>query len=131
MNILAVVVAAAVSFGIGSLWYSPLLFGNQWAELAGLKMDNIDKNQMIKGMMGSVVGALITSFILNHILMVLEVSSVAFAIKVSLGIWLGFIATTTINVVLYEQKPVKLFLINNAGSAVSLIAMATVLVLLG
>lgn len=38
MNILAVIVAAASSFLLGGLWYSPVLFGNAWnAENGGVK----------------------------------------------------------------------------------------------
>ena len=41
VNILAVVVAAALSFLLGGLWYSPKLFGNIWNREAGRgpKMD--------------------------------------------------------------------------------------------
>src|SRR5262252_5130074 len=35
MNILAVVVAAASSFLLGGLWYSPALFGTTWQREAG------------------------------------------------------------------------------------------------
>lgn len=30
INYLAVVVAAMAVFGLGSLWYTPILFGNAW-----------------------------------------------------------------------------------------------------
>ncbi|HEY6597974.1 MAG TPA: DUF1761 domain-containing protein [Pseudomonadales bacterium] len=35
INFLAVLVAAASSFVIGGLWYSPMLFGNVWQREAG------------------------------------------------------------------------------------------------
>ena len=36
INYLAVVVAAIAWFVVGSLWYSPLLFGKMWMELSGI-----------------------------------------------------------------------------------------------
>lgn len=36
INILAVVVAAASSFALGGLWYSPKLFGNVWNRETGV-----------------------------------------------------------------------------------------------
>lgn len=36
MNILAILAAAASSFMLGGLWYSPALFGNTWNSEAGM-----------------------------------------------------------------------------------------------
>lgn len=35
INVLAVIVAAASSFLVGGLWYSPMLFGNVWSRENG------------------------------------------------------------------------------------------------
>ena len=49
VNYLAVVVAAVVSIIIGSLWYSPLLFGNVWMRLQRFTKKDMDKAKQ-KGM---------------------------------------------------------------------------------
>jgi hypothetical protein len=38
LNWLAVIVAALAYFALGGLWYSPVLFGNQWMKAAGVEM---------------------------------------------------------------------------------------------
>ena len=38
VNWLAVVVSAILSFMLGALWYSPLMFGKKWAEGVGMDL---------------------------------------------------------------------------------------------
>ena len=38
VNWLAVVVSAILSFMLGALWYSPMLFGNKWAKGVGMDL---------------------------------------------------------------------------------------------
>ena len=35
INFLAVIVAALAAFGLGAVWYSPLLFAKQWVAFNG------------------------------------------------------------------------------------------------
>ena len=39
VNWLAVIVGAVVAYGLGWLWYSPVLFGTKWMEGTGVKME--------------------------------------------------------------------------------------------
>lgn len=48
INFLAVLVSALASFAIGSLWYSPLLFGKAWQKAVGLTDEKIKSSNMIK-----------------------------------------------------------------------------------
>lgn len=41
INYYAVLVAALLSFAVGGLWYSPLLFGKMWLEEMQLKAEDI------------------------------------------------------------------------------------------
>lgn len=50
VNYLAVLVAAVVFFGIGSLWYTPILFGNVWLKEVGITPDEAAKGDMVKTM---------------------------------------------------------------------------------
>lgn len=45
LNWLAVVVAAVVTFLIGGLWYSPLLFAKQWAKAHGYSDERLKEMQ--------------------------------------------------------------------------------------
>ena len=42
----AVLVAAVASVMIGSIWYSPPVFGTTWMKLAGIREKNMQKEGM-------------------------------------------------------------------------------------
>lgn len=50
INYLAVLVSSLVFFGIGSLWYTPVLFGNVWLKEVGITPDDAAKGDMAKTM---------------------------------------------------------------------------------
>lgn len=127
INPLAVVTAAVLSFIVGSLWYSPFLFGKYWAKLAGIKKS---KKSMQYGWVRFLMyfaGMLVTSFVMAHILLFTAVASVAEALVVSFWLWLGFVAPLTLGGILWEKKPVMLFVLNNAYNLLSLAIISTVL----
>ncbi len=48
INYLAVLVSAVAVFGLGSLWYTPILFGNVWLKEVGITPDEAEKSNMAK-----------------------------------------------------------------------------------
>jgi hypothetical protein len=46
INFLALVVAAVASFGLGAIWYSPLLFSKAWQKAVGLSNEDLGKTNM-------------------------------------------------------------------------------------
>ena len=48
MSVLSVLVAAAAVYILGALWYSPVLFGNKWITLMGIKIDKKNSFGIIK-----------------------------------------------------------------------------------
>lgn len=46
INFLALAVAAIASFALGSVWYSPVLFGKSWQNAVGLSDDSLAKGNM-------------------------------------------------------------------------------------
>ena len=39
-------------------------------------------------------------------------------------VWIGFIATSSLSIVLWEKKPIKLYILNNIYSLISLLVMS-------
>lgn len=115
VNYIAVLVAGVVAMILGSLWYSPILFGNAWMKLGGFNMKDMDKAKK-KGMgklyFAMFIGALICAYVLAH--MVSYAGAVSFTDGMMEGfwLWLGFIAPVLLGSVLWESKPVKYYLIN-------------------
>lgn len=130
LNHLAVVVAAVIHMALGMLWYSPALFGKAWIKLVGMT-DKEMKEAKKKGMGKTMVVAFVASLVLMYVLAAFVdlVSSTTFALGAQTGAWawLGFIATVMLNSVLWEKKPVKLYLINVSYYLVSLVVMGGLL----
>lgn len=124
INLVAVVAAAVASFVIGMAWYSPMLFGNTWMKLSGVdpkKMKGDKKKMMMTSMLGGVVTALLTSYVLAHFVDYVGAVDAMGGAMVAFWAWLGFVATVQAGSFLWEGKPVKLFLLNTTHSLVALV----------
>ena len=110
LNWLAIVVCTVFSMVLGFIWYGPL-FDKPWMKLVGLKKEDIDPKDSMKGHLISLVGSFI--------------GAVALAVIVK---WMGyglvdgllggaffsfaFIVTSYFSGDAYERRPVSLTLIN-------------------
>jgi archaellum biogenesis protein FlaJ (TadC family) len=130
VNYLAVFVTAIVGYVIGMLWYSPALFGKQWMKLSGVSKKDADKKKK-EGMAGTMVAAfvavLLMSYVLAYILGLLGAATFWIGVSVGFWIWLGFLATTQINIVFWQNKPFTLYLLNTAHYLVALAVMGGIL----
>ena len=131
VNYLAILVATVASFILGMLWYSPLMFGNIWLKLMGFSPAKIKagkKKGMGKVMFFAFLGTLVSSYILAQFLKIANAVTIKDGLQVGFLIWLGFTATTMLGSVLWEGKPVKLYLINAAHGLTSLLVASAILI---
>ena len=132
INYLAVLAAAIVSMAIGMAWYSEFLFGSMWMKLMGFTSKDIEKGKkegMGKLMLAAFVGSLVMSYILSLFIKYVQASTTLEGLEVGFWLWLGFLATSMLNSVLWEGKPTKLYLINVSHQLVSMLAMSLILIL--
>jgi len=129
VNYLSILVAAIIANFLGFLWYSPILFGNPWMKLTGLTKEKMEKNKQNMPKMFAVgfLTSLIMSYVLANFLNLLEAGMLVDGLKVGLWAWLGFVATTMISGVLYENKSWTLYAINSGYQLVSLLVMGGLL----
>jgi hypothetical protein len=129
INIFAVLVGMAINMVLGALWYSPVLFGNYWLKLIGKNSEDISKDDAGKSMSFAIIPAFFSSFSLALL--------VAFAIPVSIldGVILGTIASvgfsfmSLFNLVLFEDRSIRLTLINSGLNFVAWNIISVVLTL--
>lgn len=130
INYLAVLLSAVVSMIIGSLWYSPIMFGNIWMKSGGLTQKDMEKAKK-KGMgklyFAAFIGALVIAFILAHFVQYVTANNFVEGMQTGFWLWLGFVAPVLLGSVLWESKPVKYYLINVAYWLVNLILMGGIL----
>lgn len=119
INWLSVIVSAIAAFAIGSIWYTPVLFGNRW-----LKEVNLDEGKKNSANMPMIFGlAFVSQFIAAVVLdMFLGVNATAsFGLIAGLLVGVAWVATSLATNYLFSQKSLALFLID-AGYFIVLFA---------
>ncbi|MGH9873274.1 MAG: DUF1761 domain-containing protein [Pyrinomonadaceae bacterium] len=111
----ALLVATLVHFMLGGLWYSPLLFGNKFIQVIGwspAKLAEIGNQSHTKEYILAFASSAVLVFILAHFIQYTKATTAMAGVQTAFWAWLGFIATTSIATVLFEQRPLGLYLIN-------------------
>jgi len=126
MNILALLVAAAVKWMIGGLWYSPPLFAKPWQAMSGVSEEQMKKG-LVKFSIAGFVCDVVMAFVLVHAIRYANATGFTQGMCVGFFNWLGFVATVTFIQTFYEYRPVKLWLINNGYLLLSLLIMGGIL----
>lgn len=134
VNYLAIIVAAVANMIVGSLWYSPALFGKEWMRLTGVKM-GVGKSAQSAYIMAAVV-SLIEAFVLARFITTDNAStylplSITEGLKVAAWVWLGFVATTSASGFIFEGKPMKLYQIGLGYQLVSFLIMGAIIAAMG
>ncbi len=121
----AVLAAAALGFVTGALWYSPLAFARAWMQAAG-----IDEAQARNAPMGRVFGLsalaqLVIAF--NLAAFIGPKADLGFGVAAGLAAGLGWVAMSLGVIYLFEQRPLKLWLINAGYQVLTYTAMGALL----
>ena len=111
----AVLVATLVHFFLGGLWYSPLLFANKFLQLINWspqKVAEVQNQSHTKELVIAFVTSLVLVYILAHFVQYTKATTAMAGIQTAFWLWLGFIVTTQAATVIFEQRPLGLYLIN-------------------
>lgn len=115
VNWLAILACGVAYMVIGFLWYGPL-FAKPWMKLTGRTQKDLNRSMksgnMPKIYATSFISALVTAYVTNIIVTLLNVMNIGSAISLGIMLWLGYVAATYATQVLYEDKPFRLYLIN-------------------
>src|SRR5688500_10468506 len=104
----AVIVAALVHYILGGLWYSPLLFGNKFLQIINWtpqQLQQLEAKGAAKELIIALVTSLVLVYILAHFVQYTKAKTVRAGIETAFWLWLGFIVTTQLATVLFEQRP--------------------------
>jgi hypothetical protein len=127
LNHLAVLACAVILWVLGALWYSPVLFAKPWMKALGFEKDNPDKKSLVPGMMASFVCDFILAFMLDHFIIWTGADTFAWGALTGFIVWIGFFAAPNLPQGIYENRPFKLFAINNGYWLVGLLIVGGVL----
>ncbi|MBI3334208.1 DUF1761 domain-containing protein [Candidatus Pacearchaeota archaeon] len=126
----AVLVSTIVGMILGGLWYSPVLFGNIWARLSGFgkkEMQAAKKQGMAWRYIGQFIFLLLSTYVLAHFVDYVSATSASAGASLAFWLWLGFILPLQIGSVLWENKSIKLLLINTGHYLVLMVIAGIIL----
>ena len=103
-------IAALSAFILGGLWYSPLLFGKAWQREAGLSDEQLARSN--KPLVFGVSFVLCLLAAIAFSMVITPEASFFMAFHSGVGIGLFWVATSFGVNYLFEQKSLKLWLIN-------------------
>ncbi|MFH1068962.1 MAG: DUF1761 domain-containing protein [Candidatus Glassbacteria bacterium] len=127
INYPAVVTAVIVTQILGSLWYSPLLFGKAWVAAVGVSEEKLKEGGVARAYVGAIAGSAVMAYVLAHFVDYTLSITVAEGLQCGFWLWLGFIATTAAVNSLFEKRPLRLYLINQGYHLACLLAMGAIL----
>jgi hypothetical protein len=112
VNYLAVFLAAVAYFILGSIWYSPAVFGHRSLRYERDPSHPIRRTPVIIAYIGELLISFLIAYILFIFIELAEVKDFLEGIFVALWIWFGFVATTHFSAVLWDRKTLKSFFIH-------------------
>lgn len=124
INIWAILVAAVVSFVIGAIWYSPVLFGKEWMALMKISDSDITperKRGMWKSYLVQFIMSIVMYGVLGFIIAATGTISGSDGAFLAFLVWLGFVVPIGISGLLWNRDPFKLFLINTINMLVTMV----------
>ncbi len=127
LNIIPFVLAVAADMLVGTLWYSPFLFGNYWMKEVGMSRD--DLKGAGKAMGFAILSSFVMAFVLSIVLEKLNVTTVDGAIETAFMLWIGFVATTNTMRVIYERAKPSVYFLQVSYHLIGMIVMSIILVL--
>lgn len=126
-----ILAAGISSVVIGWIWYHPRVFGATWMRLANVtpEMAERGKKMMPLSVMLSLCASMLIAYVMNYIGIAFHIYDwVGAVFELALWSWLGFVVPTSLGMVLWEQRPLKLYFINTFYWLVTLVVMALILV---
>lgn len=126
INYVAVLVAALASIVVGAVYYSPPVLGKVWMKMIGMKPADAKKGAGMGYVLGA-IAALITAYVLAHILSLAGAAEWMAALQTTFWVWLGFFATTSLHRIAWEKGGWDWWFLTNGNWFLTLLTMALVL----
>lgn len=133
VNWLAVILATLSSMVVGSVWYTPKVFGTLWMRLAKVKPSGNAKDA-IRPIAITLVVSFFTAYVIAHVAFLSHNffgnSFLQDALTTGFWLWLGLTAARFITHDQFEGRPWKLTVLNVAHEFVTIMFMALIIGLL-
>jgi len=132
---LLIPIASSVAMIVAVAWYSPLGFGKRWERLQGLHLETKKDYQayhlaMIPKHIASFFLTMVISWTLWAVLGLMGISKLPGALLFATILWAGLVVPGTLSLSLYDNKSLKLWVIDVGQAYASMLAITIVLQIL-
>jgi len=127
INFVAVLVSAVLIFGLGGLWYSPVLFARQWMSVIGKTEEELKKGAKPTNYVTAFLQGLITAYVLAIFISWAQASTITGGVWVGFMCWFGFAGPPALVQNIFGGKPQKLWLIDSGHTLVSFLMSGIIL----
>ncbi|HKW41364.1 MAG TPA: DUF1761 domain-containing protein [Gemmatimonadales bacterium] len=130
VNILAVLVAALLTFVLGAFWYSPVLFAKQWMAAQGYtpeKLQEMKKRGATRAYVVSVLCYVVMAYVLSLLASYTNSTTLAQGLWLGFLSWLGFAATIGLTANMFSEKPIAAWVIDAGYQLAYLLIMGALL----
>ena len=130
INYPAVAASAVAYWVLGAVWYSRLLFERPFIALKGYTPEEvaaIRASSHAWEIGGAFLASLVLAYVLAHFVKFTGAETAGTGALTGFWLWLGFVVTTNLETVIFEQRPLGLYLINNGYHLVGLLGMGALL----
>ena len=132
VNYLAVLLAGLSTMVVGSIWYTPKVFGNTWAKLAHVNLNKkLSTTDMVYLYGGALLASLVTATVLAHVsFMTHKFMGNEFlldTLTTAFWLWLGFTALRVFTHDSFEGRRKKLTLLTFGNEFVTVMVMALII----
>lgn len=116
---------------IGYVWFDPHVFGTRWMRLLNVTPEMADKAKRRRALYTIIAlfASMLIAYVMNYFGIAWGVRDLVGGIELGFWCWVGFVAPTFVSQVLWEQKPLPLFLISASYWLASLVVMGAILAL--
>lgn len=126
---IGVIIAAVVYFFLGGVWYSPKLFGSYHMKQHGLSQGSQeDQTTCCKfSLYAEFVIDLVMAYVLAIFINFAGGKGWADGALIALWVWIGFVATTHLSVLIWTRKTFTSFLISSGFVLIGLVVMGAII----
>ena len=121
--LIGILLAAIAAYALGILWYSPWFLGKPWNRLANVP----DGSRPLWLMIPPFVGWVLIAYVLSLVLVAMGAYSPWQGVEGAFWAWLGLTMPFGMFLVVYERRPIALFLIDQVYYLLALMMMGAML----
>lgn len=128
VNYFAILVCGVVAIGLGSLWYSPFLFGKLWLQETDHSEEDLKRRSSSLRIYGlTFIGHLVMAYVLARVMNYTNATTVIEGMRIAFLCWLGFTAASMLINAVYEKKSIRLVAVDGGYHLIVLLVFGIIL----